>query len=136
MSEKQKRNFLDVQGSILPKGESTAPGSGGAAVNRAFIVCAGSYLGRFGVGLRELIVAHGPDIFDAAAAAQKQTRRRDGDESHEKRVLDEILALFIGPEIRDEIHFDIRLAVSPIMARKDRRFKITAGYSTYGTCIF
>ena len=57
-----------------------------------------------GVGVGELGVRRRPDPLDAAAGAQKQGRRSQRHERHQQRVLDEVLALLVIPEIAQKRH--------------------------------
>lgn len=49
-------------------------------------------------GGRQLAVADGPDATDTAPRADEQGRGSQGDESHQQRVLDQVLALVIVPQ--------------------------------------
>src|SRR5215831_7114288 len=56
------------------------------------------------IGGAQLAVAGFPDAAYAAACANKQSRGSEGDESHQQRVLDQILTLFVPKEIRESCH--------------------------------
>src|ERR1039457_6774152 len=53
---------------------------------------------------RELAVGSRPDAFDAVAGAQEKSRRSQRHKCHEQGVFDEILALFVCPEIAQKRH--------------------------------
>jgi hypothetical protein len=60
-----------------------------------------------------------PDVLDASAGADEHGCRREGDERQKQRVLDEILALLVLYEIRDEgLHGVFSLSKELIRARK------------------
>src|ERR1035441_2548940 len=76
------------------------------------------------VGLGQLVVGDGPNTFDAAAGAQEESGRSQRHERHEQGVLDEVLPLFVLPEVHNTneslIHALPRSALpatTPLMAR-------------------
>jgi hypothetical protein len=55
-------------------------------------------------GSGELGVGRGPDARDAFAGADEERGRSECDKSHEQRVLDEILSLFVVPKVSQKRH--------------------------------
>ena len=76
LGKREPTLLIEVQVSTTLKGESTAPDGG---VNRVFVVmewAAEMSRRQLGVGLSQLIIGHGPDVFHRAAGAQEQARGR------------------------------------------------------------
>src|ERR1035437_3629875 len=53
---------------------------------------------------RELAVRRRPDAFDVVSGAQEKSRRSQRHKCHEQGIFDEILALFVSPEIAQKRH--------------------------------
>ena len=56
-------------------------------------------LARVGGGVRQLSIGDRPNVLNAAAGAQKQSGRSQRYKRHEQGILDEVLPLFVLPEI-------------------------------------
>ena len=61
-------------------------------------------LARVGGGVRQLVIGDAPNVLDAATGAQEKSGRSQRYERHEQGVLDEVLPLFVLPEITQERH--------------------------------
>src|ERR1017187_1051536 len=55
-------------------------------------------------GIRQLAIADLPDFVDAATGAQEKSGRSQRYKRHEQGVFDEVLALFVLPEITQKRH--------------------------------
>src|ERR1035441_9187249 len=61
-------------------------------------------LARAAGGVRQLFVADGPNRVDAAAGAQEESGRSQRHKCHEQGVFDQVLPLFVLPEITQKRH--------------------------------